>query len=233
MDPDREHHRHAGLHPLRGRARHSPAAIREQLLRAARHVFATAGYRGATTRRIAQEAGLSEITLFRHFGSKDSLIHEALREAVPDADSARLPDVPQDPERELTVWCQLRATHIHNLRSLIRTAMGEIEEHPEIIPHAGRCPGLAAQELRAYLERLRAQGRVDADVDPGVASAMLMGALFAAAIGRDVMPEVYGRDAASTVSAFVRLFLRGIGAGRHGPRASRATPHPHNGAARR
>ena len=45
--------------------------VREQLLEAAVKVFAIAGFRGATTRRIAQEAGVNEVTLFRQFGSKE------------------------------------------------------------------------------------------------------------------------------------------------------------------
>ena len=51
---------------------------RDRIIRAAVDVFAEAGYRGATTRRIAQQAGVNEVTLFRHFGSKEELIEEAL-----------------------------------------------------------------------------------------------------------------------------------------------------------
>src|ERR1051326_2984409 len=50
---------------------------REELLRAAARVYARHGYRGSTTRRIADEAGVNEVTIFRQFGSKDALIHEA------------------------------------------------------------------------------------------------------------------------------------------------------------
>ena len=56
--------------------------VREQLLEAALKVFADAGFRGATTRRIAQEAGVNEVTLFRQFGSKEGLILEAVIRAV-------------------------------------------------------------------------------------------------------------------------------------------------------
>ena len=40
--------------------------VRDKILLAAVTVFAEVGFRGATTRRIAQEAGVNEITLFRH-----------------------------------------------------------------------------------------------------------------------------------------------------------------------
>ena len=55
---------------------------RTQLLEAAARIYSEAGFRGATTRRIADEAGVNEVTLFRLFGSKGALIAEAVR-AVP------------------------------------------------------------------------------------------------------------------------------------------------------
>jgi AcrR family transcriptional regulator len=53
--------------------------VREALLKAAIKVFAETGSRGATTRRIAQEANVNEVTLFRHFKSKDDLLRAALQ----------------------------------------------------------------------------------------------------------------------------------------------------------
>ena len=51
--------------------------VKDQLLDAAVRVYADSGYHGATTRRIAAAAGVNEITIFRHFGSKDVLLREA------------------------------------------------------------------------------------------------------------------------------------------------------------
>lgn len=46
----------------------------ELLQRAAWELFAERGYDGATTAQIAKRAGVSEMTLFRHFPSKDALV---------------------------------------------------------------------------------------------------------------------------------------------------------------
>jgi len=53
---------------------------REKILKAARETFIKKGYKGATTRKIAQEAGVSEVTLFRKFKSKSNLLREILNE---------------------------------------------------------------------------------------------------------------------------------------------------------
>lgn len=50
----------------------------QRILEAALKVFATEGYTGATTRKIAEEANVAEVTLFRKFKSKENLLKEVL-----------------------------------------------------------------------------------------------------------------------------------------------------------
>lgn len=52
---------------------------KQQLLEATLKLISEKGYLGATTREIAQEAGVTELTLFRHFGSKERLFEELLK----------------------------------------------------------------------------------------------------------------------------------------------------------
>lgn len=51
----------------------------EKLLKATLKLISEKGYLGTTTKEIAQEAGVTEVTLFRHFGSKEKLFEEVLR----------------------------------------------------------------------------------------------------------------------------------------------------------
>ena len=184
--------------------------VREKLLRAAADVYAEAGYRGATTRRIALEAGVNEITLFRHFGSKDALLNEALHCSGLHAALPTLPHEPRDPERELSEWSREFIDHMYQHRSMIRTCLGEIESHPEVIPNAGEGPAMASRDLCAYLLRLRERGMAGSHFDPPVAAAMLMGAMFADAMGRDFMPEIYRYSAHDAPALYVKLFLQAI-----------------------
>ena len=75
---------------------------RVELLRAAARVYARYGYRGVTTRRIADEARVNEVTIFRQFGSKDLLVHEAIASCGGESDVPSLPGVPVEPAEELT-----------------------------------------------------------------------------------------------------------------------------------
>lgn len=48
------------------------------ILRAAREVFAAKGFKGTSTRDIAKRAQLTEVMIFRHFGTKANLFQEAV-----------------------------------------------------------------------------------------------------------------------------------------------------------
>lgn len=50
----------------------------QRIIEAASNVFSQEGYRGATTKRIAEAAGVNEITLFRRFKSKENVLRRVL-----------------------------------------------------------------------------------------------------------------------------------------------------------
>lgn len=185
---------------------------RELILEAAAQVFAEAGTRGATTRRIAEAAGVNEVTLFRHFGAKETLLREALAWMSRRAAVTTLPADPVDPRRELTAWCREHIRALHDARSLLRTSMGEFEENPAARSFACTVPTQIATELTGYLERLRERGACAPDLDAPAASAMLMGALFSDAISRDLMPERFPYSLEDAAARYVEFFLRAVAA---------------------
>lgn len=184
--------------------------VRDELLAAAARVYAEAGYRGATTRRIALAAGVNEITLFRHFGSKDALLREALTRNE-DSPGAELPEDPKDPLTELLAWAGSHITDMRGRQALIRTCMGEFAEHPGLFVPENSGPVRAARALAQYLRRLRQRGLAQAEFEPRAAAALLIGTLFADAMGRDIMPDLYANEPDQALREYVTLFLRGIG----------------------
>jgi outer membrane protein TolC len=184
--------------------------IKNRILDAAIRVFAETGYRGATTRRIAQVADVNEVTLFRHFGSKEELLQQALQQVSLEEADIALPEEPVDPERELTTWARTQHAHIMRMSSVIRTCMGESEEHPELARCAQNRPMRVANELSGYLKKLQKRGLADAHLDVPTATAMLMGALFNDALGRSVMPDLFKQPASTAPARYVKLFLKAV-----------------------
>jgi len=75
--------------PVRGRRtpagrRLTTAERRQQIIDTARSVFATEGFRGATTRAIAAAAGVTEAVIFQHFADKSDLYCAILEQKAAD-----------------------------------------------------------------------------------------------------------------------------------------------------
>lgn len=183
---------------------------RQQILDAAAQVYAEAGFRGATTRRIAEVAGVNEVTLFRLFGSKANLIDEVIR-SCRQGEQFPLAEQPADPEAELTAWAAASHAFMVERRGMLRSAVAELHEHPEHSADAADHPIASFRELRAYVDRLHTAGRVPSTRDANTACTMLLGTLFTDALHRDMMPSMFP-PAAEAPRAYVRLFLRAIGA---------------------
>jgi AcrR family transcriptional regulator len=195
----------------------TPATIsasdsRERILEAAARVYAQYGFRGATTRLIAQEAGVNEVTLFRLFGSKAQLFDELLHKQLHASTVPLLPDEPSDPERELTDWCAVLLAQMRASRSFLRKMIGETEERPQAARSACVGPHCAAESLERYVGRLRARGVADPDADTRTAISMFMSALFGDVMVREAMEEHFFPEPEDEAPArYVATFLRAVG----------------------
>lgn len=198
---------------------------RQKLLEAAMRVFAEAGFRGATTRKIAEAAGVNEVTLFRQFKSKTALINEVAEMYATRRSEEALPAGPVSPLRELSEWCAAHLVLLRNSRDMIRKCMAEVHEHPQMAGCMRRGPDVVHRQLRDYTTKLvRQRGLMVSADEIHVACMMLQGALFADAMGRDLMPDLYP-PAHRAGAAYARLFLRMLGA----EGGDKAGPRPDGG----
>ena len=182
----------------------SHSDTRERLLKAALQVFAKSGLQGATTRAIAQEAGVNEVTLFRHFKTKEGLLEALIASKV--ASVAEL--FGHAAEEALWSGGSLRsnlrrfAEHYYAVaaegQGFIRMMIGEAQRQPEharkVIMDAIRplCESLARN-----LEAGRKAGKVRRGFDLYVASHafldMLLGGMLrhTAGFGEGCTPEEF------------------------------------------
>jgi AcrR family transcriptional regulator len=80
---------------------------RDRIAGAARGLFHKHGIRGIGVDAIAEAAGTNKMTLYRHFGSKDDLIIQCLRDAAQEAEVwwvQLASDHPGDPLAQLRAW---------------------------------------------------------------------------------------------------------------------------------
>ena len=136
-----------------------PAAIDEQIIfDAALKVVTERGYIGATTKLIAEVAGIGEVTLFRRFGNKDTLILEALKQEASKLDGAvslYTGDLEHDLTQLITAYQQL----LRARAPLILTFYTEITRHPEL-GAVLEYPKRIIRKILDMLERYQAENKL-------------------------------------------------------------------------
>jgi AcrR family transcriptional regulator len=180
---------------------------RDKLLEAAAQVFAESGFRGATTRRIAEVAGVNEVTLFRLFGSKAQLLAEAMSCVHMEGGIRPLPLEPAEVERELTEWSEAHLASMRAMRTVIRRTMAELDEHPEMRSVIADAKAPYVHQLFDYACKVRQPEGPEERAELHTACTMLSSALFADALGRDVVPAAYPEPAEDAARKYVQVFL--------------------------
>ncbi|MEN9229666.1 MAG: TetR/AcrR family transcriptional regulator [Thermostichus sp. DG02_5_bins_236] len=167
---------------------HSPP--RQRLLNAARELFVRQGITQTTTRQIADLAGVNEVTLFRHFGTKQGLLLAVFADLGVFSGIADLP-LQNQPSGNIegSRLQSILLNYVHNCfraladnPELVRSLVGEAGSYSPAHRRALREGFLQAQEqLRDYLYKFFPPNRASPEPDwvgraAGVLHLMILGA---------------------------------------------------------
>jgi len=131
----------------------------QQILEAARKVFIEKGFKGATTIEIAQEAEISEVTLFRYFSSKQELFMKSVEPILTKTLHQVIQTTNGQESRErIRQILQDRITFISKNHQLIKMILMEdqIDDELPSIQIVNRIQGLlkqAIQEMKISKEK--------------------------------------------------------------------------------
>lgn len=187
--------------------------VKENLLQAALKVVSEKGYLGATTREIARAAGVTELTLFRHFGSKQKLFEgllgrhtflPKLRELLPGLDS--LPY-----EEALRLIATRFLLSLKERKSMVKIMHREITLYPEKVR---KVYNESIDDMRTmlaeYFASLRKKG-VLRRITPPIAARMFLGMFFSYFRSEEIMQgrEITKSQMDRHVREFVDIFVHG------------------------
>jgi AcrR family transcriptional regulator len=156
-------------------------ATRARIVAAFLRLATERGIDATTTRAIAEEAGVNELTLFRHFGDKATLAREAVRAAAPtELLRAHRPVIdvstPEATVAGLAACLRFLRDQMLDRQDLLQFALAEARRHPELreelLAGPRQAGALLADALRQAGPRLRAE------VDPQAAMLSLEGLLL-------------------------------------------------------
>jgi AcrR family transcriptional regulator len=194
---------------------------RERIIQGAAQVFAEKGYEGATTREIAEAAGLNEVTLFRHFGSKKNLFLAVIERfsALPGLEAAMQDQLTGNYRQDLTQMGTHFLKTMLKRRRAILMSLYTAERLPEIRDVVAQPPTRQQQILSAYLRQQIARGVVRDLPNPELAAKMFFGMLFEFAISQTLVAgtPIENLSLEEVVAQMVDVFVWGTVALREEP----------------
>ena len=170
-------------------------AVRQQLLAAARQLFAQQGFAAVSTRTVAEVAGVNPAMIHYYFGSKQGLYESMLTDTL----------APLVGRLGVILAAGDDPAAIRNFLSLYMHTLGANPWMPqlilrEVIQEGGRLRGWFIQQLASkgggrltqLIEREQAAGRIRADADPTLTALSLVSMAVFPFVAMPVTREVFG-----------------------------------------
>jgi TetR/AcrR family transcriptional regulator len=190
---------------------------RAQLIEVALDVFSRRGFRGATTKEIAAEAGVAEAVIFRHFPSKEALYTSVLdsRLGSPERQQrhADLLALMERDDDEAVLGALVRnicTRYAHDTRFERVVLFAALEGHREALDHLSESGGARWRAIKSYVVRRQKAGALGAG-DPGRLLLAINGmAHFYGIVTRIFGMPIPGGSDEAAIDLFTRIALHGI-----------------------
>ncbi len=191
----------------------SAADRRQQILNVATELFARQGFKGTTTREIAERAGINEAIIFRHFATKDELYWAILHQKSQLAGGVkRLEQHLQSGGSDLDVLAAIAERMLRRDTTMTRLLLFSALENHRLSHRFFRTHVAEYYEtLASYLRQGISAGRFR-HVDPLLAARSFLGMVFY----HFMIQELFGGkryqqfDPAAVSQTLAEIFLQGM-----------------------
>ncbi len=185
--------------------------MKERLIESARAEFSDRGIESATTRGIAERAGCNEVTLFRHFESKEKLLAAVVQDV-----SVEFSEVCEckggysgELREDLVRFARVYDESLQRCEGMARALIGEGRRRPTLCKELiGDVLDPFHRSIATYLEHAKEGGLVRGDLDGMAFAEIFTSALMGGLLRRTSGLSALDREA--WVTGTVWLLLAGI-----------------------
>jgi AcrR family transcriptional regulator len=197
-----------------------PLNTKEELLKATLKLISEKGYLGATTREIAQEAGVTELTLFRHFGSKERLFEEILKgytflpmlkELLPELEGLSFEDA-------LTLIATRFLLSLKERKSMVKIMYSEVTSYPVKIREVyNKFIDEMRTTLALYFESQQSRALIRRNMSSDMAARVFLWILFSYFRSEEIMRSsgMKKKTMEKDVRVIIDIFMHGTLTDKH------------------
>ncbi len=187
--------------------------VEDKILDAAMKVFSINGYKGATTIKIASEANVNEITIFRKFNSKENLLKAVIeknnRESLGKLDSILCKEKNVDTEICIkTLGISLKRFLDERMDFMIML-MVEGRNRPEINRLFSLFRKKMIEHLREYFQEQMKTSKIR-HIDPDLLALILFSFIFQKSITEKMFEEKMLTDDEKAFQEYTDVLMKGI-----------------------
>lgn len=185
----------------------------DKILEAAMVVFAENGYNGATTKKIAEEAGVNEITIFRKFKSKENLlkivIEKNLRQTLKMLDEIIYMEKSAEVEIGIKTLGITLKQFLDDKVDFLFILLREGRKRPELMKTFNQFRITLIEHLSKYFQDQMNEGKIR-KVDPDLLAIILFSFIFNRSLAGRVYDEYFSKDDSELFEEYTYIFMHGV-----------------------
>jgi AcrR family transcriptional regulator len=197
---------------MEGRILLSTKDTAERIIEAALQLVSEKGYTAATTKAIADLAGVNEVTIFRHFGNKRGVLKAVIEQFsyVPLLQEEITNNVTWDLETDLLNFSLKHFNFLMSIKDFVMIGFREAMQFPEINEEIAINPLHIKNELIRYFQEMHERGKIR-EVDFEAAALSLIAVNFGHFVSRSRLESfVSDIPTEDLLKTSVSIFSRGL-----------------------
>lgn len=142
-------------------------STQDKIIKATIELVNERGYKGATTKKIAERADVNEVTLFRHFGSKKGIVKAIIDKygSIDEMETAFEEKIVWEVEEDLKMLVREYHSLLEQKKTVILLSLKEASEFPELDALTKHIPQNYINKLEKYFEIMIKKRKIK-NVDP-------------------------------------------------------------------
>ncbi|PGC26960.1 TetR family transcriptional regulator [Bacillus pseudomycoides] len=184
----------------------------ERIIEAFLELFRTYGYKGTTTRSIAELAGVNEVTIFRNFGSKKKIMEKSVEFLSRNIVLKKLmhEEMTWNLEHDLLLIAEGYHRYIEKMKDLILISFREAGMFPELNETIALIPKQLKDDLVSYFIEMNKRGKlIETDMEAQALNFIWMNFGYFLSNSR-FSDNIFSNSKENFLKHSIQLFSRGL-----------------------